>query len=117
MDTITRTTKTGIILTLIQGGGESKLGPVGKLRLVSQDDTAESLSQDATRELYSKVKFLWDCIAGKLTLSQYEKTMGVSHYEKKARVARQVSKNKTVLKWADEIVDLCQQASRIESAS
>ena len=112
-----RITSTGVRLTLIQGGGESKLGPIGKLRLVTQDDTAESLREESQKEIWSKVRFLWSCIEGKLTLSQYEKTMGMSHFEKKARVARQVSKNKTIIKWADEIVDLCQKASQIEKVS
>lgn len=112
-----RMTSTGVKLTLIQGDGESKLGPVGKLKIVTQDDTVESLREASQKEIWSKVRFLWSCIEGKLTLSQYKKTMGMSHYEKKARVARQVSKNKTIIKWADEIVDLCQRASQIEKVS
>ena len=113
-------TKTGVILTCIQGQGLGDGVRRGVLTLVPSSGQAsgrdlraldlrrQALGRDL-RDLYKKIG---DC----LSLKQYKFLMGgSSRYADKARRAMKVSQNKTVHGLAARILEIDAELSQIET--
>jgi len=105
-------TKTGVALTVIQGQGLGDGIPRGVL-MVADGQALEARTKDIAVEL----KSLWGLICDRLSLRQFELTMGGSlRFADKAKRAMQVSQSRAVHNFAKRIIELDVELSRIKAS-